>query len=702
MLKKLYQLPLVIVFLFGTFASIHAAEQSKLQALLVSIEKYELAPLDYAQSDVRTLAEIFMTRYDAAVEACIDWAGDQPNLAGDDGAKQSIMQKIEAWGNAVRSSDTAVLYLAGHGVKDADGKLYLAMVNFDTKNFDSAAIEFSWIRDRFGKCAAKNKLLLVDTCFAGTSKSVDFDQVSMEDVSKSFGELENVVTIASCQAGEKSWLWGKMKHSLFTYWVIEAFKGHADYDGDRVITPDELLQYLQTNVTSFAQKDLEQEQTPTMLNEPAGREIKMPLRASTLNRLIDDIATQIDLQMQTEQYPILGIPEFTTGDGKQIEPQYGLLPRNIADMLRKSLAIKTQKHRSYQVLSDNALQESLKSKGLEPADLGTDKTKNLMVDNKTDIPVMLSGCLSFFEPTGLSIRTELLDLKGKTEVGQSGGVAMLSSKDMALAGISGTFSTPKPNTGYRADPVLGLVSSTEQQEIGRIQENRESLHPLANKDNPYKIEFQVRPANSKGTYKPVDVVIDGNDCFLPLEKGSEYQILVYNQSGKLVFCRLLVDGLNTLSQRMSTKSKGITIEAVPSADGEYEMAPRVSLDEARTWVFDPATSKPKVPFVFPGFYDVNGKADTMRRFQIVDADDSVAARKKYTDQVGLITIAFFKAVPKETRGSGGIGTGMSSTTERVKVTQYDGNMVPSDLDVLYNIRYMTPEAMKKAIKAKKK
>ncbi|MDR1268406.1 MAG: hypothetical protein LBK82_02665 [Planctomycetaceae bacterium] len=62
-------------------------------------------------------------------------------------------------------------------------------------------------------------------CFAGESKSVDFKQANSGDMSGSFAELKNVVTIASCRENEKSWLWGDAKHSLFTYWLIEAFKG---------------------------------------------------------------------------------------------------------------------------------------------------------------------------------------------------------------------------------------------------------------------------------------------------------------------------------------------------------------------------------------------------------------------------------------------------------------------------------------------
>ena len=664
------------------------AAEPKLKSLLVSIEKYEIAPLDYAENDIGNLATTLMSRYDCQAQACIDSAASD-GKTGVDVPMKSIMEKIKSWCEALKEEDTAILYLAGHGVKDESGRLYLAMTNFDRKNFETAAIPFEWIRDQFGNSQASNKLILLDTCFAGTGKSIDFEQANTNEISESFAKQENVTTIASSSGEQQSWLWGEAKHSLFTYWLIEGLKGHADFDNDRVITCEEIAQYLQDNVSWVAEASLEKKQNPIVLNENAGKDIQLPLRAIALTRLIDDVAEQIDLQMRVEKFKQVGIPEFTTGMDNTFQPEYGLLPRWIAESLRETLGRKARKNKSnYEILTDNAMREVLKSKGLTPDDLGTEKTTNLKVGGEP-LPLLVVGKVNMFSETGLSMRANLLDTARKHEVGYAGGTALLNKSDIAMTGVSAKFqvvnpSQPNKPTTYVEEPLLGLVPQNQQQET---QQMLGQPHPLANKDNPFKVTVEVRRVGT-GRYVKRDFVFDGENCYLPLNKGEEYQIRFNNASGKDIFVRLLVDGLNSLSQSMDTKAKGAYVEALDvegeDVQGEMTFAPRVALDEARAWFVDANKE-----IWFQGFYDANGKSDSMGRFQIVDADQSIAARKNYTEQLGLITIAFYGPAPKKR----GIGT-YTTPQERIQLKYYQGNQQPGEMLAVFNIRYMTPEALK--------
>jgi uncharacterized caspase-like protein/ankyrin repeat protein len=225
------------------------AQDETLKGLLVSIEKYEIKPLGFAENDIKKFATLLMTRYNGIAEACIDSPQDERS---GNAPMRAVMNKIETWCKSLTDEDIAVLYLAGHGVKDADGKLYLAMINFDRKNFTTTAIPLQWIRGQFGNAKGKHKLLLIDTCFSGTSKSFDIEQVSAAESGKVFADLKDIVVIASSREDEQSFLWRDAKHSLFTYWVIEAFKGHADSNNDRVLTCGEIVEFLEKNVTQVA------------------------------------------------------------------------------------------------------------------------------------------------------------------------------------------------------------------------------------------------------------------------------------------------------------------------------------------------------------------------------------------------------------------------------------------------------------------
>ena len=727
---------------------------TEFKALLVSIEKYEIAPLDYAKNDVGRYVMVLMDRYGCKAEAVID------------PARVLAMQKIENWCQSLTANDTALLYLAGHGVKDDSGKLYLAMTNFNRKNFDEAAIPLEWIRNQLRNCRGKNKLLLIDTCFAGTSRSIDFEQADSGDVAKSFADLSNVVTIASSRGEEKSWLWGEARHSLFTYWLIEAFKGHADLNNDLVITCDEIVQYLQKNVPWVARVALNQDQTPISLNQVAGKDFNLPLRAISLSDLIDDVAEQIDLHMRLEKYSRIGIPEFTTGHDRTFEAGYGSLPRNVAELLRKALTEKARLSRGgYSVLNDNELREALRKEGITPGDLGTSKTKEMRIGG-LDIPLLVDGSVTRFGAGGLSLRVNLIDTQSKSEIGQAGGAAILNANELAMTGISGKFpekfslvpvrqqqpvrQQPGPSTTQnpttpgserlRSEPGLGLISEQQRAEAQRMQTAAAEPHPLAptRPTTPTRPATPVRPGTtgvfdvwvettgSNGTYTKVPFQFRGNDCYLQIEKGKEYRIVYKATYPDLVFVRVMVDGLNTISQPCMTVSKGAYIEAVePGQEGEYVVAPLVPLAEARPWVIPRNFSR---SLVVDGFVDANPRNlgnETIERFLVVDADESVAARRNYTKQIGLITVAFYKkaekssianpntadavetrhgttapaaapnALPEENSSDGvrSIGTGVKPP-EPVVVEHFDEDEKPGEMLAVYNIRYMTPEMFK--------
>ena len=185
-----------------------------------------------------------------------------------------------------------------------------------------------------------------------------------------------------------------------------------------------------------------------------------------------------------------------------------------------------------------------------------------------------------------------------------------------------------------------------------------------------------------------------------LARGEEFRIVFRATSSEDVFVRILVDGLNTLSQpRPGITTRGIVIEAAdPDSEGENTIAPRVSLEEARPWV---VLANERRIIEVPGFFDVSTDNHIVRRFQIVDADEAVAARRNYTEQIGLITVAFYRGVPAPGEVSAGtrgrVGTGMGAA-ERTNLERYRGEKVPGDLIAVYNIRYMTPEMLRQTVR----
>jgi hypothetical protein len=137
--------------------------------------------------------------------------------------------------------------------------------------------------------------------------------------------------------------------------------------------------------------------------------------------------------------------------------------------------------------------------------------------------------------------------------------------------------------------------------------------------------------------------------------------------------RLLVDGLNTLPEKESTKGVQTVI-----------VGKRVNLDAAEAWELDPADA---TLYAVRGFVTEVGVQGKLREFTIVDADQSLAARQKFTDQIGIITAAFYDPAS----GSRAVGTGLGR--ERKEEILESRHLKPGNLLSVVHIRYVEADAI---------
>jgi hypothetical protein len=186
--------------------------------------------------------------------------------------------------------------------------------------------------------------------------------------------------------------------------------------------------------------------------------------------------------------------------------------------------------------------------------------------------------------------------------------------------------------------------------------------------------------------------------YVGLRQGEVFEIWVENHSDRKVYMRLLVVSLNTRPERPEKMmvveertSPAIRNVTPPNAAEAWAMAMRVNLDAANPWILDPPDDKnPDGVVAVRGFFSTPDEDAKYREFQVVDRQESLAARQDFTDQIGLITAAFynFKAA---SRGIG-IGAGKEGTNrvEKVKDAPEVGNML-----AVVNIHYVEPEALNK-------
>ncbi|MDR1141404.1 MAG: hypothetical protein LBL62_06915, partial [Planctomycetaceae bacterium] len=250
-------------------------------------------------------------------------------------------------------------------------------------------------------------------------------------------------------------------------------------------------------------------------------------------------------------------------------------------------------------------------------------------------------------------------------------VAPSSSKITAIAPSNSV--DPEYRPGLTATETTAPVTATSATSVTPI--SSVSLVPFdATMTQLFRVTIVVKRGNK---FVPVKPIQQGNRTYLPLERGDVYRIKIYNPTSEAVMVRVLVDGLNTLPEKMeepqkvkfvavtttdfmqyieSLKKAGAII-AQNEANEFFRIASPSGLDGARPWIV-----KPQKDVEIPGFFHNVGLQGGYKEFRVTESPFSVGGQTNFTDQLGLITVGFFAAIPENLPDSQilerGVGTGM--------------------------------------------
>ncbi len=221
-----------------------------------------IANIDYADPK---LAKLTAPSKDAEAFAAILKAADL--AAFDDvttiinGPEPIARRSIAKFFSGRQPDDLLLLYFSGHGVRDDQGRLYLAMTDTDSSMLDGTAVPSDFVTRQMDNSRSKRQVLILDCCnsgaFAvGTKAAIG---ASMGTASAFEGAGYGRIVLTATDATQFAWEGDKVigegtTNSLFTHFLVKGLEGEADTNGDGTITVDELYDYAYSEIVKRTPK----------------------------------------------------------------------------------------------------------------------------------------------------------------------------------------------------------------------------------------------------------------------------------------------------------------------------------------------------------------------------------------------------------------------------------------------------------------
>ena len=197
---------------------------------------------------------------------------------------------------ARRHDDLTLLYFTGHGLKDDDGRLYLAMTNTRRDSLLFTGLPAEHVDQAMEGCVSRQKILILDCCYSGAFPAARITKAdtAVHTLERFQGRGRTVLTAsdATQYSFEGDRAQGEAPQSVFTRYLVAGLRdGSADLDGDGDITIDELYSYVHDRVVEEMPQQRPKKQDNVEGRTIIARNVNWTLPAYLRNAVESPIAT---------------------------------------------------------------------------------------------------------------------------------------------------------------------------------------------------------------------------------------------------------------------------------------------------------------------------------------------------------------------------------------------------------------------------
>jgi WD40 repeat protein len=221
------------------------AAESKLYLLAIGVSKYKIPDnnLKYAASDATAIEQFWRTGAGYFKSKSV-----RTLVIEDRNATKENILAAKTFLAEAGVNDVVVLFLAGHGVLDTNGKYYFGTWDFRSGVPSEKGLPYESIENLLDGISARKKLALIDTCHAGAD---DQDEVLRER----FADLRHgtgAYVIAASEGLNEAMESNEFGSGTFSRALLDGLNGKADANGDREVTVSELRDYVASQVQTLS------------------------------------------------------------------------------------------------------------------------------------------------------------------------------------------------------------------------------------------------------------------------------------------------------------------------------------------------------------------------------------------------------------------------------------------------------------------
>jgi len=240
-------------------------ERKEAVALVMGIGTYRekaIPKVKYAARDAEVMAR-YLENVGGVPRANIKVLTDEK------ATKSDLVAHVTDWlPRRVTGDSTVFVYFAGHGTPGPKGTEAYLIPYEGHPDFPSQLYPLREMYETLNRLPAREVVVFLDSCFSGAGgRSVTGEGtrpvvISIENPVLAGGKI---LVLAAATGGQMSSDYDRVKHGLFTYYLLRGLRGEAARDREGKVELGDLYRFVREHVAKTAAVELNRDQTPVLL-----------------------------------------------------------------------------------------------------------------------------------------------------------------------------------------------------------------------------------------------------------------------------------------------------------------------------------------------------------------------------------------------------------------------------------------------------